>query len=184
MGVVDPKHTLTAEAIRAALQDLGALAAAAGETVHLVAVGGAVMVLQYGHRESTRDVDVVFRHPRPAARIRQWATQVAVQHSLPTDWLNDGAKGYIGEAPLEGDVIFTGPGIIVRAVPPEVMLATKLSAFRDAVDRADASRVLRELTGTKQEVWERVEPHVRPPAALTKACYAFEELWDELHGHH
>lgn len=62
------------------------------------------------------------------------------------------------------------------------MLASKLAAFRDAVDRSDALRVLTDMEGDKEAVWARVEPHVQPKAELTKACYAFDELWDEAHG--
>ncbi len=173
--------TLGAEQIRAALERLGELAVANGATTHLVAVGGAVMVLKYGHRQTTKDVDAIFMRPRPTAPIREWATQVARELDLPTDWLNDGAKGYIGEAPPEGELLFEAPGITVCAVTPEVLLASKLAAFRDAVDRSDALRVLTDMVGSKEDVWGRVEPHVQPKAELTKACYAFDELWDEVH---
>ena len=70
----------------------------------------------------------------------------------------------------------------MRAALPEVLLASKLAAFRDAVDRSDALRILTDLEGEKDEVWHRVELYVQPRAALTKARYAFDELWDEVHG--
>jgi len=180
--MTDGARTLTADEIRAALGRLGELASGAGEEIHLVALGGVVMVLAYGHRESTRDVDAVFRRPRPTAPIRRWAIRVAQEHSLPIDWLNDGVKGYVGEAPPEGVEIFSAVGITVVAARPEVMLGSKLAAFRDVVDRSDARRILEDLAGSKIEVWQRIEPYVQPPAALTKACYAFDELWDEIRG--
>ncbi|NOY94241.1 MAG: hypothetical protein GXP55_23940 [Deltaproteobacteria bacterium] len=174
--------TLTDADIRAALARLGALALRAGAEVRLVAVGGAVMVLKYRHREATKDVDAIFDAPHPTAPIRRWAALVATELSLPADWLNDGAKGFVGESPEAGEEIFSAPGIRVMSALPEVLVASKLAAFRDAVDRSDARRILQDFTGSKLEAWRRIEPHVRPTAALTKACYAFEEIWEEIHG--
>ena len=47
--------TFTEQEIREGLQKLGELAQAKGIHIHLMAVGGAVMVLAFGARQSTRD---------------------------------------------------------------------------------------------------------------------------------
>ena len=56
----------------------------------MVVAGGAAIVLLYGARETTKDVDVVLSDRTTLEAARDIASRL----SLPTDWLNDGAKGY------------------------------------------------------------------------------------------
>ncbi len=80
---------LTREQIEAALDaELGRR----GVKAQLYLVGGAVMCLVHNARSSTRDVDGWFSEP---STVRQAARAVAVELSLPEDWLNDAAKGFI-----------------------------------------------------------------------------------------
>jgi hypothetical protein len=51
--------TFTRQEIEEGLRRLGELAQAKGLQIELTLVGGAVMVLQFNARPSTRDVDVV-----------------------------------------------------------------------------------------------------------------------------
>lgn len=53
----------------------------------------------------------------------------------------------------------------------------KLSAWRDDVDIADAQRLLATMSGTQEEVWERISPFLLPGREL-KAQYAFLDLWE------
>lgn len=170
---------LTADDIKRALGRLGELADERDIHVKLVVAGGAVMVLRYSARESTKDVDAVIVEPDRAAVVRELAVVVAEELGWEHDWLNDGVKGYIGEAPPEDTVLLRAPGVEVVCATVEQMLATKLSALRDAVDRADAVVLMGDLEGDKEDVWARVARHLR--ANDMKACYAFEEIWDELH---
>jgi hypothetical protein len=57
----------------------------------------------------------------------------------------------------------------------------KLCAWRDDVDVADAHRLLSELNGSRDDIWRRLQPYLQPGREL-KARYAFDDLWDELHG--
>ena len=56
----------------------------------------------------------------------------------------------------------------------------KLSAWRDAIDRADARLLLARMNGGAEEVWAAVKAFV-PPHELDKASYAFDDLWNSLH---
>jgi len=138
------------------------------------------MVLAFGARQSTRDLDVVILPPSDPARVRAWAATVAGERGWPEDWLNDAVKGFmVGIS--KGPVIFSAPGIEVHRPSVEQLLAMKISAWRDDVDIADAKRLLKDLSGNHDDIWKRVEPYLQVGQEL-KAKYAFDDLWEELHG--
>lgn len=174
---------LTRVQIEDALQRLGILALQHGESVELLAVGGAVMMLAYDARPATHDVDAIVLQPALTRLVRELAAQVARELDWPVDWLNDGAKGFMMGV-SDGGVIYAAPGIVVRRPLPAQMLAMKLSAWRDDVDIQDALRLLQELIGEcsdDQEVcWAMIEPFVVPSQAL-KARYAFLDLWESIY---
>ncbi len=87
--------TINRQEIIEALERLGQLAEARGTKIKLALVGGALMVLLYEARESTRDVDAIILAPRDAKTVRELAKIVADERGWPDDWLNDGAKGFL-----------------------------------------------------------------------------------------
>lgn len=175
--------TFTRTEILEGLQRLGELAQEKGVTVQLTLMGGAVMVLAFEARLSTRDVDVFIRSPREARIVRELAKRVASERDWNDDWLNDAAKGYmVGVS--EGQILYNAPGIEARAPALEQLLAMKLSAWRDDVDIADARRLLQELARSKHDrdvLWGRIEPYLVPGDELT-AQYAFLDLWESMYG--
>lgn len=174
--------TFSREEIQGGLRRLGELAQAQGLHIRLTLVGGAVMVLGYQARQSTRDVDAVIMAPKEARLVRALAKQIAEEHDWPEDWLNDGAKGYLVGI-SEGPVLFSAPGIEARAPSLEQLLAMKLSAWRDDLDISDARRLMQEIKGKrdKDEIWQSLEPYLVPGDELT-AQYAFLDLWESLYG--
>ena len=82
------------------------------------------MVLGFEAREATKDIDVVICAPA-AARVRQLATALAEELGWPADWLNDAAKGFVGQ-PSPGQILLEAPGIIARGVAATHQLALKL----------------------------------------------------------
>ena len=163
-----------------ALTRLGELAAARGTRLDLLLHGGGIMVLVFDARQATRDLDVVVLPPSDATTVRALAATVAAERGWPDDWLNDGAKGFLVGLSA-GPVIFSAPGIEVRRPAFEQLLAMKLCAWRDDVDIADARRLLQELPGRYDDVWHQVEPYLQPGREL-KAKYAFDDLWEDVHG--
>src|SRR5262245_20825754 len=140
------------------------------------------MVLGYNARQSTHDIDALFLPPPEAHVVRAWAKVIAREYSWPDDWLNDAAKGYmVGIS--SGPILVEAPGIEVRQPAVEQLLAMKLCAWRDDVDIADASRLLVDLAARSDRVrvWQRVMPYLVPGREL-KAHYAFEDLWESVHG--
>lgn len=146
----------------------------------IVIAGGAALVLLYGARDATRDVDALVTSNVSAAALRNAARRVAEAQGLPEDWLNDGAKAYL-KGFLPGRLVLDRPGLAVRALAPPQLLAMKLSAWRDDVDVADARLLLHEVAGSREEVWRSIEPFLVTGREL-KARYAFEDLWESEHG--
>lgn len=143
------------------------------------------MAVHFQCRESTADVDAIFQ---PASEVRGWSETVAEELGWPADWLNDGAKGYITRSSV-GPLLFQGPGILVRSVAIEHLLALKLMAWRDQVDFDDAERLFRELEGnpsvdvtTLAATLALVDQYF-VPQYRDKAQYALEELWELTHEH-
>jgi len=171
---------ITKQDILAALQRLGEMAAAQGDQIELVLIGGAVMVLLFGERDSTRDIDVVIQAPSDVSKVRVLTKLIGLERSWSEDWLNDAAKGYLVGL-SDGPIVFSAPGIKVRRPSFAQLLAMKLSAWRDELDITDARRLLEELLGNREEVWNALSPYVVPGNEL-KAKYAFEDLWEAVHG--
>ncbi|MDP9119817.1 MAG: DUF6036 family nucleotidyltransferase [Acidobacteriota bacterium] len=148
--------------------------------IDLVVAGGAALVLLFNAREATRDVDAFPLGSTDPATLRNAAQRVASALSLPDDWLNDAAKGYL-HGLLPGQVLLDRTALLVRALAPQQLLAMKLCAWRDDVDIADARLLLHEILGTRTEVWNLIEPFLVPGREL-KARYAFDDLWESEHG--
>lgn len=172
--------TITRQEIVEAFERLGQLAEARGTKVELTLVGGALMVLVFEARDSTRDVDAVILAPSEASTVRELAQIVADERGWPDDWLNDGAKGFLVGL-SRGPIVFSAPGIEVRSPAIAQLLAMKLSAWRDDVDIADARRLLQEMSSAREDIWREVEPFLVPGNEL-KAQYAFVDLWEALYG--
>ena len=142
-------------------------------------VGGAALVLLFGARETTKDVDAYFLAPAGPV-MRAAAARVADRLNLPEDWLNDGAKGFFVGL-TAGTVLHESSFLLARSASIEQLLAMKLAAWRDAIDRGDARLLLQQLSGSMDEVWTAVQPLV-PQPHLDKAWYAFQDLWEAVHG--
>ncbi len=167
---------LTREDILRAFEVLSSELPSAAAPRELAIMGGAALVLRYQARDSTRDVDAVSNDEV----VRDAAARAGRRLGLPDDWLNDGAKGYVHGLSL-GDVVFETSALRVRILAVPQLLAMKLSAWRDDLDIADARLLLSKLSGEKAEVWGQVEVYLVPGREL-KARYAFEDLWEALHG--
>lgn len=165
---------LTKERIVQLLGQLNVLLAERGELGEIGLVGGAVMCLVYNARAATKDVHAVFE---PASVIRELAARIAASESIPPDWLNDAAKGFI----LPGfgrQEVLSLPHLRVWAPEPRYMLAMKcISARWDTSDKDDVIFLIKLLKlSDPKEVFEIIEgyyPHERIPE---KTKFLIEEL--------
>lgn len=171
---------LTAENILSAFRALASELEREHERAELVVAGGAALVLLFRARASTKDVDAYFVRP-DAAIVRTAAAHVAVTLDLPSDWLNDAAKAYFVGVSADA-VLFDSPSLTVRAASIPQLLAMKLAAWRDAIDRNDARLLLEAMSGSRDEIWDAIRPFV-PPHDANKASYALDDLWETMRGH-
>jgi hypothetical protein len=124
---VTPEGTrLTKAEIRRLFGVLDAELAAQDVQGELYVVGGAVMCLALDARDSTRDVDALFR---PTRIIREASVRIASKARVPKTWLNDAVKGYLGP---RGDFesFLDLPHLKVFVARPEYLLAMKCAAMR------------------------------------------------------
>lgn len=124
--------------------------AAVGCRGELYLVGGAVMCLTLGARESTRDVDALFK---PSRVVREAATRVASRLDVPATWLNDAVKGFLSPRG-EFDDYLELEHLSVFVAPPAYLLAMKCAAMRlgeEFHDLDDVRYLLRYLNITSPE---------------------------------
>jgi hypothetical protein len=110
----------------------------------LYVVGGAVMCLAMDARDSTKDVDALFK---PAKAVREAAARVASHADVATDWLNDAVKGFLSE---RGEFVpySERPHLRVYVAEPHYLLAMKCAAMRigeEFHDLDDVRYLLRHL---------------------------------------
>lgn len=141
------------------------------------------MVLAFRARQTTKDVDAVFH---PAAVIRDAAETVRQRLGLPSDWLNDAAKGFISER-HEVTTYDLPQFDHLRVVAPvaEYILAMKCMASRigspgEADDKADIRFLLDHLgirsSKTALEIVTRYYPPERVPI---RSKYLLDEILEK-----
>ena len=126
---------LSAEEIVGALNALSDELGRVGAKGELCLFGGAVMVLVFKARISTKDVDALFQ---PAQLIRDAAERVRQERGLDENWLNDGVKGFLASAPpLISHGLPQFPNLHLTMPTAEYLLAMKCMAGRTGVEGAD-----------------------------------------------
>lgn len=182
MSATDSK--LTRAEILAALQALSDELGKRGALGELCLFGGTVMVLAFTARVSTKDVDAIFQ---PSPLIREVARQIAEECHLPSDWLNDGVKGFVSER----HETMTGnlpqfPNLRLTMPVPEYLLAMKCMASRigatsgEHSDVADIQFLVKHLgLKTVTEVLDVVTQYYPVDRFPVKAQFLIEGLFEE-----
>ena len=139
-------------------------------------VGGAVMCLALGARDSTRDVDGTFE---PTKTIREAAARVAIESGVAGDWLNDGVKGYLSKKGSFSAYLELSH-LKVFCADAKYLLAMKCLAMRigeEFQDLGDIRYLLRHLDLQQYEDAIEVITNYYPLERFPqKTLYALEEL--------
>ena len=175
---------LTREAILRALSSLSEELGKRNVTGEICLFGGTVMVLAFTARLSTKDVDALFQ---PTPLIREIARRIGEEQHLPTDWLNDGVKGFLS---VRHDVTAGNlpqfPHLRLTMPVPEYLLAMKCMAARiggtssEASDIPDIVFLIRHL-GLKSPpaVLDLVAQYYPSERIPVKTQYLVEGLFEE-----
>jgi hypothetical protein len=141
-------------------------------------VGGAYMCLAYDARPSTKDVDGVFK---PATEVRAAASAVAATMSLPSDWLNDGVKGFMPVVTTEGKILWKGTHLLVWGPEPEYVLAMKVVASRtESSDIDDFIFLAKKCSlSTAKEIMALVDRYYPRKLVPQKILYLLDELEEQ-----
>lgn len=152
-----------------------------GITGEICIVGGAAMVLAFGSRRSTRDIDALVMAP---SDIRLAAERVAEAYGIPAGWLNDGAKGFASRRNVEVCELLQLSNLRVVAPPAEYVLAMKCISARmglDEHDKEDTKTLIRRLgLRSAQEVMHIVAQYYDASRIPAKTQYFVQEVCDEL----
>jgi hypothetical protein len=176
--------TLTREAILRALGALSDELGTQGVTGELCLFGGTVMVLAFFARLATKDVDAIFE---PAQRVRSAAEKVAARHDLPSNWLNEGVKGFVSSRHETTSASLPQFDHLRLSMPvPEYLLAMKCMAARiggtdgEQSDVPDIVFLLRRL-GIKSaaQALDIVARYYPAERVSVKTQYLLEGLFDE-----
>ena len=139
-------------------------------------VGGAVMCLALDARESTLDVDALFR---PTGVVREAAARVAAKAGVSNAWLNDAVKAYLSPRG-EFDPFLDLPHLKVFVARPEYLLAMKCASMRlgeEFHDLNDVRYLLRHLNlTTVAEALAIVGRYFDDARLLPKTRLVLEEL--------
>ena len=142
----------------------------------ILLVGGAVMLLEVGNREVTKDIDAYFE-PQYSSEIREAAMTVADREGLPDDWLNDGVKGFFYSQPPHKRWA-EYPGLRVYIATLDYILVMKVVAGRPQ-DVEDAKALIQMLRiSDAQEVFSLIAKYTRQQKLETRVQYIVEELFD------
>lgn len=183
-GQHSPSSVLTREVILRALGSLSEELGRRGVVGELCLFGGTVMVLAFTARLSTKDVDALFQ---PASLIRDLAHRIAETQRLPSDWLNDGVKGYVSARhEITAGNLPQFPHLRLTMPVPEYLLAMKCMAARlggttgEPSDIPDILFLIRHLRlQSAREVLDLVGLYYPANRIPVKTQYLVEGLFEE-----
>ena len=128
--------------------------------------GGAVMCLAFNARNSTQDVDAIFK---PTLLIQKAAFNVSEDLKLNNLWwLNDAVKEFISKKAVYDVKDFGFKNLIVRLASAEYMLAMKLLAARAGTnDETDVLFLVKFLKLKNQKQLEKIVKKYYPSQKLS-----------------
>jgi len=89
-------------------------------------IGGAAVSLAFGGRDTTEDIDAIYK---PRSEIRKIIKVMADEHTLRSDWLNNDAEHFVTEK-MTFTLLFEFSSLKVFHIDAECLLAMKLVSAR------------------------------------------------------
>lgn len=175
MDYQDVERNITKQEIEEYLKQLNKKLADMGKYGEMIIGGGAAMTMVWGARDATHDIDALF-HPKED--MRGIIKEIANENNIREDWLNDALKAFL--TPQMNSTMFKEySNLIIRHLNADCMLATKLTAARDKVDRNDAVFLMKKLNIKNiDELYDLVEKYTDKSQQTPKSYYFIQEVYE------
>ncbi len=171
------QSTLTPADIESLLRELARRVDACGVAAGIRVVGGAAIALMNPDRRATQDIDALLLPEEP---VRNIARQMAAEHGLPQEWLNDAAKAYVPLVGLEDwQEVFREGDVAIYVGSIEMLLAMKLLANRGRRDTTDIEFLLDRCQIKSLEQAQEIYERFHAQDVITDAAAARITSWLE-----
>jgi len=147
----------------------------------IIICGGAALTLVYEARNSTRDIDAIFR---PKEDLKEIIDEISRENKLDSQWLNDDVAMFTEEFKnLTSSEYMKFSNLTVSILDAESLLAMKLvSARPDTYDLSDTIILMKHLNIKEiEEVYETLKKYEFPlhPTALTESTNFAKQAFDD-----
>jgi len=135
---------LTREEAEAALEDLSTELEQRERHSKIYIVGGAALMLGFGTRDATKDIDAVIT---PRGEIMPVVLEIARRRNLTDDWLNSAAAMYVPPWPEDPNprILISTEHVQISIASADMLLAMKIHASRGRQDIEDLRFLLAEV---------------------------------------
>lgn len=132
-------------------------------------VGGVAVVLAYDSREATKDVSAIFK---ASLLVRKVAAEIAKEHKLAPDWLNDAVMGLLPGSPKFKTTLLDIRGLKIWVPEPVYLLVMKVISARPSTQDRDDLKFLVNYLKIKSpkvvlDLVENYYPYSAIPASVT-----------------
>ena len=140
-----------------------------GKHGEIIIAGGAALAVAFNARNSTRDIDAIFR---PSEVMRKIIKNIAEEHGLPEDWLNDGVKGFITEK-MKREKYLSLSNLDVYNIDAAGLLAMKLTSARIYAKDMEDSIFLMKLLDIKEivDLFDIIAKYIHPNQQTVSSKY-------------
>jgi hypothetical protein len=175
-----PLKNLTKKDILAGLGRLSELAQKENVILEMSIYGGALMLLAYDARPTTKDVDAIILPPEIG---RQLVMRVAEEKDWSEDWVNDDVKQFVSMTETRHSWAPAGlnaPALRISRPTAKYLLAMKVMACRKALpghpgDEVDIAFLLRKMEIKSFSEIEQIVDRYFPDTVLPPATQAVVE---------
>lgn len=168
---------MTKEDIEKYLNEVNKKLAERGKYGEIIMAGGASLTVIFNARNSTHDIDALFR---PSKELREIISEIANEHNLKDDWLNDGVKGFFTDK-MKADLYKEYSNLSVYSIDAEGLLALKLTSARlDSNDMKDSITLMKYLNiKNEEQLFGIIEKYTNKNQQTAKCQYFTLEAFNK-----
>lgn len=153
------------------------------ESLDIVLIGGAAMILHFGSKRATRDIDAILIKGKSTV-LEDAVKKISESYNLPKNWLNIAAKGFIDVLPQDfmnrlKPLKFNLKKVNLFVLGRVDQIAMKIVALREQ-DLEDLEILIKNITEREKEILRqnmlRLE-QIRPDWAQKFYYYFLEQGW-------